>query len=120
MVLYQNRGYAYHGVLIYVMALYTFYITTYAIINIIRYRKLESPVMSTAKMISMAAALVSMLNLETAMLTEFGADMALGDKQLLIILTGAGISLTVISMAGYMILRCTKELKKMRCPEHGQ
>ena len=75
--------------------------------------------MSTAKLISMAAALVSMLNLETAMFAEFGADMAKEDQTLMIILTGAGISITVIVMAVYIIVRCTKEMKKMRSNENG-
>ena len=94
MVVYQNRGYEYHGVLIYVMALYTFYTATHAIISLIKYRKMESPVMTTAKMISMAAALVSMLNLETAMFAQFGRDMAKSDQRLMIMLTGAGISIS--------------------------
>lgn len=119
MMVYQNRGYEYPGIMIYVMALYTFYITIHAIINLVKYRRLESPVMSTAKVISMAAALVSMLNLETAMFAEFGGDMARSDMQLMIMLTGAGISIAVIVMALYMILRCTKEMKQMRSNENG-
>ena len=119
MMVYQNRGYEYHGILIYVIALYTFYTATHAIINLVRYRRFESPVMATAKVISMAAALVSMLNLETAMFAEFGADMAKADQELMIILTGAGISITVIAMAVYLIVRCTKEMKKMRSNKNG-
>ena len=119
MVVYRDKGYEYHGILIYVVALYTFYTATHAIISLFRYRYFESPVMSTAKGISMAAALVSMLNLETAMFAEFGADMAKEDQQLMIMLTGAGISVTVIAMAVHMILRCTKELKKTRYANHG-
>ena len=119
MVVYQNRGYEYHGVMIYVMAMYTFYTATHAIINLIKYRKFESPVMATAKVISMAAALVSMLNLETAMFAEFGGEMAKENQQLMIMLTGAGISITVIVMAVYMIVRCTKETKKLRSSENG-
>lgn len=119
MVVYRNRGYEYHGVLIYVMAMYTFYTATHAIINLIKYRSFESPVMSTAKVISMASALVSMLNLETAMFAEFGADMAKADQSLMIMLTGAGISITVIAMAVHTIVRCTKEMKETRCKENG-
>ncbi|MBQ8909620.1 MAG: hypothetical protein IJY91_01115 [Oscillospiraceae bacterium] len=119
MVVYQNRGFEYHGIMIYVMAMFTFYNATFAIIDLIKYRSFESPVMSTAKGISMAAALVSMLNLETAMFAEFGAEMAKEDQRLMIILTGAGISIAVIFMAIYMIVRCTKEIKKMRCSENG-
>jgi hypothetical protein len=112
MMLYQNRGYEYSGILIYVMALYTFYITTHAIINMIRYRKFESPVMSTAKGISMAAALVSMLNLETAMFASFGAEMAWEDQQLMLILTGAGVAAAVIAISSITIVRSANELKQ--------
>jgi len=120
MVVYQNRGYEYHGILIYVMALYTFYMTVHAIIELVKNRRFESPVMATAKVISLAAALVSMLNLETAMFAEFGADMAKAHQQLMIMLTGGGIAVTVITLAVLMICRCTKEMKKMRCQEYGK
>lgn len=119
MVVYQNKGFQYHGVMIYVMALYTFYTATNAIINLVKYRSLESPVMSAAKMISMAAALVSMLNLETAMFAEFGGEMSKADQGLMIMLTGAGISITVIAMAVYMIVRCTSQMKELRNRENG-
>lgn len=119
MILYQNKGFEYHGILIYVMALFTFYQTTCAIIDLIKYRKMGSPVVSTAKVISLAAALVSMLNLETAMFAEFGAAMAKADQRLMIILTGAGVALTVITLSVATIVRCTKEMKRMRSEEHG-
>ena len=60
MILYQSKGYDYPGVMIYVMALYTFYSTIHAIVDIVKYRKLGSPVMSTAKIVSLSGALVSM------------------------------------------------------------
>ena len=119
MILYQDKGYEYPGILIYVMAAYTFYITVNAIVNLFRYRKFGSPVMSTAKIISMAAALVSMLNLETAMFASFGADMALEHQRLMIILTGAGVAIAVIWMSVYMIVRCSKEMKQFKEQSYG-
>lgn len=112
MILYHNKGYEYGGVMIYVMALYTFWITALAIKNLIKYRKFKSPVMSMAKIINMAAALISMLSLETAMLTEFGDDMTAETRQLFVILTGAGISGIIIAMSIYIIYKNTKELKE--------
>lgn len=117
MMVYHNRGYAYHGMMIYVMAAYTFYMLTHAIMELIRHRRFESPVMAMARGISMAAALVSMLNLETAMFAQFGQTMAQEDQRLMIILTGAGISIAVITMAVYTIVRCTKEMKRSKI--HG-
>ena len=114
MILYQNRGYDYPGILIYVMAMYTFYSTTHAIVDMVKYRALGSPVMSTAKIVSLSAALVSMLNLETAMFAQFGADMAQKDQNLMIILTGAGISVTVVTLSVILIVKATKEIRRMK------
>ena len=113
MILYQNRGYDYPGILIYVMAAYTFYATIHAIVDMVRYRKLGSPVMTTAKVVSLSSALVSMLNLETAMFSQFGKEMAEGDQRLMIVLTGAGISITVITLSVVLIHNANKALRKM-------
>ena len=114
MILYQNKGFQYHGILIYVMAMYAFYVTTTAIIDLIKYRKYNNPILSTSKVIKMAAALVSMLALETAMFSRFGDEMAPQNQRIMIALTGAGVSILVITMAVYMIVRTTKEIKKIR------
>lgn len=116
MILYQNRRFEYHGILIYVMALYTFYVTIAAIRDLIKYRKYNNPILSVSKVIKMAASLVSMLALETAMFSQFGGDMPLEQQQLMIVLTGAGVSLVVMIMAGCIILRSTKEIKEIRRP----
>ena len=113
MILYQNKGYQYNGILIYVIAAYTFYITTLAIVNLVKYRKLGSPVMSMSKIINMAAALVSMLSLETAMFSQFGTEMSTDDQRLMIMLTGAGVSIGIVTMSVYSIVRNTKEIKKI-------
>lgn len=113
MILYQNKGFEYHGILIYVMASYTFYITTHAIVDLIKYRKYHSPVMTVSKVIALSAALVSMLALETAMLSQFGGDMTPENKWLMIALTGAGVSIIVVTMSAYMIRKCAKGIKEI-------
>lgn len=120
MILYQNRGFVYHGVLIYVMAMYTFYMTTTALVDLVKYRKYQNPVLSMSKVIKMAAALVSMLLLETAMFSSFGEEMSLQDQRIMIALTGAGISVIVITMAMYMIVRTTNEIKEMKNEQMGE
>lgn len=113
MILYQDKGFKYNGMLIYVMAAYTFYITAHAITDLVKYRKYNSPVMTTSKVIALSAALVSMLSLETAMFSQFGQDMSSANKQLMIMLTGAGVSVAVVTMSVYMIIRSTKEIKEL-------
>ena len=112
MILYQHRGYDYPGVMIYVMALYTFYALTMSVVDMVKYRKMGSPVMSTAKIVSLSAALVSMLNLETAMFAQFGGEMTRENQQIFIILTGAGISITVVTLSVVLIVKATKEIRR--------
>ena len=112
MILYQSKGYDYPGIMIYVMALYTFYSTIHAIVDIVKYRKLGSPIMSTAKIVSLSAALVSMLNLETAMFAQFGGDMKPETQQLMIILTGAGVSIVVVTLSVILIVNATNAIRR--------
>ena len=114
MILYQHRGYDYPGIMIYVMALYTFYALTMSIVDIMKYRKMGSPVMSTAKIVSLSAALVSMLNLETAMFAQFGADMTPEHQRIFIILTGAGVSITVVTLSVILIVNANKEIRRIK------
>ena len=73
--------------------------------------------MSTAKIVSLSAALVSMLNLETAMFARFGAEMPRQDRNLMVMLTGAGISATVITLSVSLIVKATKEIRREK---HGK
>lgn len=112
LVVRANKGFSYPGYLIYVMALYTFCNVVSACYNLIKYRQYQSPVMSAAKVISLASALVSLLSLETAMLEQFGE----GDnsEQLRLVMTastGGMVCAMIFAIAVYMITRSVKELK---------
>lgn len=114
MILYQDKGYEYHGILIYVMAAYTFYMTIRTIVDMVKNRKYNSPVMTTTKIVSLAAALVSVLALETAMFSQFGAEMSAEDQKIMIAATGAGVSFITIGLSSYMIVRSVKEINILR------
>lgn len=110
----QNRGYDYPGMLIYIMAIYAFYTVTTAIINLVKFRKHGSPVLSAAKVINLTAALVSILSLETAMLTQFGTTDTPAFRKLMTGACGAGVCLIVFGMAVFMIIGSSKQLKKWK------
>lgn len=114
LVVYENSGFEYPGMLIYVMAMYAFYATIMAIRNVVKFRRYGSPIMSAAKVISLTAALVSMLSLETAMLTQFGAANDPMFRRIMTASTGAGISIFVLGMAVFMMVRSTKQMKHIK------
>lgn len=112
LVVLRNEGFHYAGYLIYVMALYAFYSITMAIRNVVKYRKYRSPVMWAAKALQLAAALVSMLALETAMLSAFGGNDTAQSRMIMTGCTGAGVCAIVLGIAVYMIRRSTKAMKE--------
>lgn len=114
MMMYQNKGFTYAGIFIYVMATYSFYHVTVAIVELIKHRKYDSPIINSVKSVKLAAALVSMLSLETAMLSSFGSNMPDSEKRIFIAATGAGISIIVIGLSSYMIVKSTNEINKLR------
>lgn len=107
----KNEAAAYSDIYVITSAAYTFYILTVSIIDLVKYRKYKSPVMSSAKAIRFAQALVSLLSLEASMLVQFGDDESY--RRLMLALTGAGVCIIVLAMSVYMIIRSVKEIKRL-------
>lgn len=111
----KDRAVRHHEITTISMAAYTFLTFTVAIINVIRYRKYESPIFSAAKAISLAAASVSMLTLESTMLVTFSGDgLSVMTRRLFMGISGAAIFVFIIAMAIYMIVQSTKKLKAFK------
>lgn len=111
-MVYWNRTFIHHEITTIAMAAYTFGSLSMAIVNVIKYRQFGSPVYSASRAISLAAASVSMLTLESTMLTTFGSEStSLATRRLFLALSGGAISLFIIIMAIAMIVQSTKKLR---------
>ena len=109
-----DSGYSYPGYVIYLSALYTFYTAILSVRNLVRFRKLGSPILSAAKVLNFVAALMSLLCLQTAMIAQFSG----GEGTFRVKMnsaTGGIIWLAVIVTAVYMLLhsRKMKEVKSL-------
>ena len=114
-MVYWNRTFEHHMITAIAMAAYTFTALTTAIINVIKYRKYNSPVYSASKAINLAAALVSMLTLESTMLTTFSdGTMTVVAQKWMLGATGGAISVLIVAMAIYMIVIGTKKLGQLK------
>ena len=114
-MVYWNRTFEHHMITAITMAAYTFTALTTAIVNVIKYRKYNSPVYSASKVISLAAALVSMLTLESTMLTTFSdGSMTATTQKWMLGATGGAISVLIVATAIYMIVVGSKKLKELK------
>lgn len=112
MVLFVGKGFAYPGVMIYAVAAYAFYSVIHAVVALVKRRKYVHPLETAVQAVALCAAMVSILALEIAMLSQFGPDMAEATRRLFIMLTGAGVSVGIIGVSVWMMRRASCALKK--------
>ena len=110
LVITQNKVVSYSGFLIYLVALYDFYLIITAIVNVIKYRKNISPIVSASKCISLSVAMISMLSLEAAMIYQFGNNNS-EFKIIMTLCTGFGIAIINTVMSIIMIKKGNKYLR---------
>lgn len=110
----QNHLVKHHEITTITMAAYTFSALTMTVVNVVKYRKYNSPVFSASKVISLAAASVSMLTTEGTMLTTFDKGEINPKTQVIILMvSGFAVSALIITMAIYMIVIGNRKLKGM-------
>lgn len=113
LIINQNMAIRYNGMIAcIVMAIYTFYILITGIVDLVRYKKYKRPIISASKVVDLVAGLISMLSLEVAMLYEFGTPEATEFNKIMIGLTGGGISIVIIFISLYMIIKSTEWINR--------
>lgn len=110
-MIWQNRSYEYKGYIIYISALYAFYSLIMAVVNVVKFSRINNAILSSAKILALAGALMSMFALQTAMFSSFGGGAEL--QQLMNTITGTAVCVLTIGMAVFMIVRANICLKKL-------
>ena len=78
-----------------------------AIVNLVKFRKRGSPILLAAKVLNFVAALMSLLGLQTAMISQFSTE---GEdfRRRMNAITGGGVWIAVILAAVTMLLHSQK------------
>lgn len=111
-MVWQDKCNIYPGWTIYASALYTFYYFITALISMIRYFHWENAIVSAAKNVTFAGAAMSLLMLQTAMISTFGE--VAESSRMMNGITGAVVSVFCIGMSVFMILRSNCQLRKLK------
>ena len=110
-----NFGFSYPGHLIYLSAAYAFYAMAMSVCNLVKFRRIGSPILSAAKVLNFVSAMMSILSLQTAMISRFSRNGA-AFRQRMNALTGGSVYAAVILIAVFMLLHAKKE-KEEKCLE---
>ena len=111
-MIHQGGGSEYPGLLIYIVATFTFIFLINAIIDIVKYRKLNSPVLSAVKIITFTQALVAIYSLQIALFTAFGEDEHLAFVMNSVF--GGLLCISIFGMAVFMVVRAFEKIKKLK------
>lgn len=102
LIIHQNATFTYPGTLIYIVALYDFYLIITAIINVVKYHNHKSPFLTASKCMNLTVAMISMISLEVAMLYQFGEN-DIVFKNTMIGISGFVVAIVNFLMAIYLI-----------------
>lgn len=107
----SNHGIVYNKLHLVAMMVYTVSAIIWAGFNVVKYRKFNSPLLSAAKAISLASATVSLLSLETSVVSVMGRT---AQQKNLTTATGIIVCSFVLGMAMFMIARANKNIKILK------
>ena len=98
-----NAAYSYPGVLIYAFALYAFVRVITAAMAFVKYWRTESEALAAARSMALACAMMSVMALQTALLSRFGEDAAFARTANA--LTGFFVTLIMLGLSAAMLMR---------------
>ena len=95
------------------IAAYTFYCFIIALINIVKFKKENSPILLASKNVCFARALMSLFSLQISMFSQFGG-LENNNETIMNIVVGFVICMGCVSMAVVMIIKSNKYIKNFK------
>lgn len=108
----EEHTVAYPGSVIYITAAYTIYILTLSIMNVVRSKRLNSPILSVSKALNLAGALMSLFTLQNALTSLIGREDS-NFRMIMNLAVGTAVCASVFAMAVYIIVHSTVSMKKL-------
>ena len=110
-MIYENKSYEYPGWIIYGSATYTFYSLIHVVVNAFRFRKIDQPLINTSTLVSLVSTFMSLLALQTGMISTFGSSAFF--QRIMNTITSTFVMIFELMIAIYMIRIYKKQLKRL-------
>ncbi len=111
-MIFADAHFSYFSWTIFAYAAYAFYKITMSIINLVKARKYPDLTVRAIRNVNLADATVSILALQTALLTTFSSEEV--NVSLFNTLTGSAVTIFTIALGIYMIISSSKLIKETR------
>ena len=111
-MIFTDAHFSYMGWTVFAYAAYAFYKITMSIISFVKAHKQTDLTVRAIRNINLVDALVSILALQTALLTMFSAGEI--DISLMNTLSGSVVSILSVAIGVYMIVSANKKMKEIR------
>lgn len=111
LMIQTDSAFTYPGYLIYLSALYTFYMMILSVVSLVKSREMGSPIVSAAKVLNFVSALMSVLGLQTAMISRFSFE-GEGYRKMMNTITGTAVFVVVMVTVIVMLFHSSKSSRK--------
>ena len=117
-MIWMGRGEFYSEIMVIAVAAYTFYKLTIAVINVVKCRKSNFPILGASRNFAMTEALMNQFSLQVALLDAFGD----GYEYVFLMnsLTGFAVCLSTMLGGLGMVLHGRKRINEIRGEQDGQ
>ena len=117
-MIWMGRGKFYSEIMVIAVAAYTFYRLTIAVINVVKCRKNNSPILGASRNFAMTGALMNLFSLQVALLDAFGGGYEY--TFLMNSLTGFAVCLSTLLGGLGMVVHGRKRMKEIRGEYDGK
>ncbi len=110
LTLYSGHVIVYPQYIIYAVALYTFYAVIRSIRDLAAARRYDEPILAAHKALNLAAAVISVYSLQSAMISEFGDSGAF--REIMGKCVGGAALLILIGISLFMTVKSTRRIRQ--------
>jgi hypothetical protein len=110
----EGQGLTYNYLITLSVAVYSFCVVTFTVMNLVRYRNHKSPIIVVAEWVNLAEVLMCVMFLETSIFAFIGNSESLGSRKIVTLITGVVICSLVFIASLVIIIASAKSIKQLQ------
>ena len=113
-IIAEGKGLTYNYLITLSVAVYSFCVVTFTVINLVRFRNHKSPIIVVAEWVNLAEAFMCVMFLETSIFALLGDKESFGSRKMVTLVTGVVICSLVFIASLVIIVGSVKSIKQLK------